>query len=124
MESSLLIRASWFAKVGEMSTRENIQIFHPFDPNAYLRILKAEYRASKHPTQPGCYLIEDLPFYKPRWIEDHVSVLGFNYAPLSDVLIQALVHHPKLVPDEVMIIWVIEQELLFGTTMKTIRKKL
>ena len=107
-----------------MSVRENIQIFYSLDPKTYLRILRDEYGASKHPTQPSSYKIEDLPFHEPRWIDDHVSVLGFNYAPLSDVLIQALVNHPKLVPDEVMIIWMIEQELLFSTTMKTIREKL
>ena len=73
-----------------MSVKENIQFFHEFDPNAYLSILLEENAATEHPSQPNAYLIEGLPFYKPKWIEDHVSVLSFNYAPLPSILIEAL----------------------------------
>ncbi len=106
-----------------MSVRENIQIFHPFDLDTYLEILRADYGACEYPNQPGSYLIEDLPFYKPKWIEDHVSILGFNYVPLSELLIQALVNHTDLVPDEAIILWLIEQELLLTTTLTQMRNK-
>jgi hypothetical protein len=106
-----------------MSVRENIQFFHQFDVEAYLAILACEYDAGEHPTQPNAYLIDGLPFYRPREIEDHVSVLGFNYAPLSDLLIQALISHPELVPDEVLVVWTIEQELFLETTMREVRRR-
>ena len=104
-----------------MSVRENIQIFHKIDLDAYSEALRAAFGASKHPTQLGCYLIDNLPYYKPRWIEDHISVLGFNYLPLPGVLIEALASLSELLPDEVLIRWTIEQELLFETTMGEVR---
>jgi hypothetical protein len=109
--------------VGKMSLKENIQFFHQFDPDAYLTILLGEYAASEHPSQPNAYLIEELPFYKPEQIEDHISILSFNHAPLPSILINALVNHPELVPDEVLISWTLEQDLLFETTMGEIRNK-
>ena len=104
-----------------MSVKENIQFFHQFDVDTYLKILKDECAAVEHPTQPNCYLIDGLPFYEPKQVEDHVSVLGFNYAPLSDLLIQALNSHPELVPDEVVVVWTIEQELVLETTIGEVR---
>jgi len=74
-----------------------------------------------HPAQPNCYLIDGLPFYEPKQIEDHVSVLGFNYAPLSNQLIKVLNGHPELVSDEVVIVWTIEQDLVLETTMGKVR---
>src|SRR5688572_15208434 len=107
-----------------MSVRENIQFFYQFDIEAYLEILKTKYGATDYPKQSHCYLAEGLPFYKPKWIEDHVSILGFNYAPLSILLIEALTEHPELVPDEVSVVWTIEQELILATTMSQIRYNL
>ena len=106
-----------------MSVRENIQIFYRFDIDTYLAILKDEHGTKVHPGQSGCYLIEDLPFYEPKWIEDHISILGFNYAPLSELLIQALVNHPEVIPDEAVVIWLIEQEMLLEKTFRQLRNK-
>jgi len=106
-----------------MSLRENIQIFHHFDLDTYLEILKAKHGARDHPAQSGSYLLEGLPFYKPKQTEEYIFVLGFNNAPLPGLLIEALVNHPELVPDDVLIRWTIEQELLLDTTMGEIRKK-
>ena len=106
-----------------MTIRENIQIFHKFDIGKYLEILETEQGSKKHPMQPGCYLIDDLPFYKPKWIEDHVSILGFNYVPLSGLLIHSLASHPELVPDSAEILWLIEQEVLLTTTLAEMRSK-
>ena len=106
-----------------MSVRENIQIFHQFDLDAYLEILKAEHGAKDHPGQSGCYLVDELPFYKPKQTDEYVFVLGFNYAPLPGLLIEALASHPELIPDDVLIRWTIEQELLLDTTMGEIRSK-
>ena len=107
-----------------MSIRENIEIFYQFDIEAYLEILKTKYGATAHPAQSHCYLVESLPFYEPKWIEDHVSILGFNYAPLSILLIGALTKLPELVPDEVSVVWTLEQELILATTMSQIRNNL
>jgi len=109
-----------------MSIRENIQFHHRLDPEEYLEVLKNEYEVRNHPAQKDAFLIGDpgLPFYKPKQIEDHISVLGFNYAPLSDLLIQALVDLPDLVPDDVRICWTSEQDLILETTMGAIRKKI
>ena len=106
-----------------MTVRENIQIFHQFEIEAYLEILKSEHGAKEHPNQPGCYLADDLPFYKPRQINEHVSVLGFNLVPLPGVLLDAIANHPEFVPDETKVIWTIEQDLLLDTTMREIRSK-
>lgn len=106
-----------------MSVRENMQFFHHFDIDDYLETLKAEHGAREHPSQAGCYLVDELPFYEPKWIEDHVSILSFNYAPLPGVLIEALANHPELVPDDVVIQWTIEQEVLLEATMGKIRKQ-
>ena len=107
-----------------MSVRENIQVFHQFSVEEYLDILKKEYGAREHPEQPGSYLIGDpeLPFYEPREIDDHVSVLGFNYTLLSNLLIQAIIDHPELVPDETRIRWTQEQELIMEKTAGELRK--
>jgi len=110
-----------FVKVARMSVKENIQFFRQFDSDAYLTILLGEYAAKEHPSQPNAYLIEELQFYKPEQIEDHVSILSFNYSPLPGILIEALANYPELVPDEVLICWTIEQELLLETTMEEVR---
>ena len=107
-----------------MSVREDIQFFHRFDVETYLGILKTEQGAKECPDIPGCYLIENLPFYKPTQADEYVFVLGFDLVPLSGLLIEALANHPELVPDEVMVCWLIEQDLLLETTMGDVRKKL
>ncbi len=107
-----------------MSEIENIQFFHRFDPAAYLGILKSEWGAISHPSQPSAYIVKEVPFYQPREIEGHVSVLGFNYFALSAVLIDALATHPELVPDEVIVCWSVEQDLIWRSTMGKVRKSL
>ena len=106
-----------------MSVRENIQIFHQFDIDTYLEILKSENGAKEHPNQPGCYLVGELPFYKPKQSDEYIFILGFNLVPLPGLVIDALANHPELVPDDVSIRWTIEQDLLLDTTMGEIRNK-
>jgi len=106
-----------------MSVRETIQFFYDFDVPRYLEILRGEYKAEEHPNQPGSYLVYGCPFYEPKWLEDHVSILGFNKVPLSDLLIQAIAYHPELVPDEVVILWLIEQEVFLEVTVGELRKR-
>jgi len=106
-----------------MSVREVFRIFHQFSPDDYLAILQRERGAVPHPSQPGAYLVDELPFYKPRSAEDYVFVTGFNYAPLSSVLIEALAEHTEIVPDEVLIVWMIEQDSWFETTMGEARQR-
>jgi hypothetical protein len=106
-----------------MSVRENIEIFHQFDTKTYLEILKDEYGAREHPAQPGSFLIDDpeLPFYGPREADDHISILGFNYALLSNLLIQAIIDHPEMVPDEALVRWTQEQDLVLEKTAGQLR---
>jgi len=106
-----------------VTVRENIQIFHQFDIETYLEILEAEHGAKENLNQPGCYLVDDLPFYKPKQSIEYVNILGFNLVPLPGILIDALVNHSELVPDDVLIRWTIEQDLLLDTTMGEIRNK-
>ena len=95
-----------------MSIRENIQIFHPIDIEEYLKILKTKYGAQEHPKQAEAFLIEELPFYAPRQAEEYVFILGFNMAPLSLVLIQALADSLDLAPKNTRILWTQEQYLI------------
>jgi hypothetical protein len=107
-----------------MSIRENIQCFHRVDPNEYLRILIDEYGAQPHPNQENAFLVDGLPFYSPQQAEEHTFVLGFNFAPLSHTLIQALITHPELVPDNVLIRWTQEQDVVAEGAVEDFRQML
>lgn len=107
-----------------MSVKENIQFFHQFNTEAYLILLQEEQGATQHPSEPNAYIIDNTPFYQPRQIEDHVSVLGFNYFPLSSALITVLATHPELIPNEVIVCWTAEQDLIWKGTMGKVRKSL
>jgi hypothetical protein len=107
-----------------MSIRENIQFFYPVDIGEYLNILKTEYEAQEHPAQPGAFIIRGIPFYKPRKGEDYISILGFNYAPLSGVLLRALIDHPELAPEKTFVQWTAEQELVVEGTLIELNEKL
>jgi len=107
-----------------MSFRESIQIFCQFDHEEYLTILQRDFGAREHPSQSGSYLIDDpeLPFYRPVESEEYLFIMGFNYAPLSSLLIHALVEHPGLIPPETIVRWIAEQELLLENTIEEIGK--
>ncbi len=107
-----------------MSVKENIQFFYRFNIEAYLILLQEEQCAIQHPSEPGAYIVENMPFYQPKQIENHVSVLGFNYFPLSSALITVLATHPEIVPDEVLVCWTAEQDLIWKGTMRKVRKSL
>lgn len=107
----------------QMSLRENIQFFHQIDADKYLDVLRVEHNAQDHPSQPGSFLIDETqPFYAPQQIEDHLSILGFNYIPLPDQLIQAIIDHPELAPDDTLIRWTQEQDLILEATLGELRK--
>lgn len=106
-----------------MSIRENIQFFHRFDPDEYLRILIDEHGAEPHPNQDDAFLVEGLPFYAPKQTEEHIFVIGFNLVPLSHMLIQALVSHPDLAPDTTLIRWTQEQELIVESTLADLQNQ-
>ncbi len=108
-----------------MSMRENIQFFHPLGIEEYLDILKKEYGARDHPLQMECFLVGDpeLPFYKPQRQGDHVFVISFNHIPLSDLLVKALIDHPELAPDDMVIRWTLEQEIILEEKLGSLRKQ-
>ena len=97
-----------------MSSIENIEVFCHVDVDQYLTALQNEFGARPNPRQEGTFLIDDppLPFYRPRQHDNHLSVLGFNYAPLSSLLILALIDHPELAPPETIVRWSAEQEVV------------
>ena len=87
-------------------------------------VLREDHGAQDHPSQPGGYLVDGTPpFYAPQQIDDHLSILGFNYTPLPDHLIQALIDHPDLAPDETLVRWTQEQDLILETTLGELRTR-
>ena len=105
-----------------MSIRENIELYHPLNLDQFLETLKRNYGLIEHPSQTGALILDGLSFYSPRVSGDHISILGFNKAPLPYLVIQALVEHPKFAPDHVVIRWTQEQELIFEGTLGDLRK--
>jgi len=107
-----------------MSLRENIQFFHQINIEKYLDVLKEEHDAQDHPSQPGALFIDEThPFYRPQQIDDHLSILGFNFTPLPDQLFQALIDHPELAPDDTLVRWTQEQDLILETTLGELRNQ-
>ncbi len=97
-----------------MSIIENIEVFHRVDVDRYLIVLLNEFGARPNPNQRGTFLIDDppLPFYRPRQFDNRLSVLGFNYTPLSSLLILALIDHSDLAPAGTIVRWSAEQEIV------------
>ena len=100
-----------------MGLRESIQIIHPVDIDRFLDFLITEKGAEEHHQQPGAYLVDSLPFYKPQNAEGYVFILGFNMLPLSSVLIQALAERSDFAPGNTRILWILEQDILLDTPL-------
>ena len=109
-----------------MSYRECIQVFHPVDVQAYLATLRAEFGALPHPHEADAFLIDNppLPFYQPQILVDHLSILSFNYWPLSISLIEALLKHPELAPTNTQVLWTAEQDLVVAGTLAQVAQQL
>ncbi len=109
-----------------MSYRECILVYYPVDVEKYLNVLEEEFGARPNPNQPGTYLIGNpsLPFYRPRLIDEYMSILGFNKAPISSDLIKALLNHPELVPGTVIVNWTAEQELIARGKLEIVGRRL
>jgi len=107
-----------------MSLRETIQLFSQIDIEDYLSVLQIDFGAREHPIQSNSYLIDnpELPFYKPIESKEHTFIMGFNYAPLSSLLILALADYPELIPSDTFVRWIAEQELILESTIGEIRK--
>ena len=67
---------------------------------------KSKEPPTTHPSPSVCY--RKYTFYQLRQIEDHGSVLEFNYFPLSSVLIAVLTTHHEIVSDEALVCWTAE----------------
>lgn len=106
-----------------MSVREVLWFFKQFDSEAYLHMLENEWGANPHPNQEHTYVVHELPFYEPFETEDFVHIVSFNYTPLPGILIDALISHPELAVDDMLVIWTIEGEILMETTMSELRGK-
>jgi len=108
----------------QMSVRENIELYGLSDEEQCVEILLNEFGAVKHPNQADACILKSVPFYVPRLAEDHISVLSFNNTALPDSLVEALVDHPNLFPDDILIRWTQEQELIFEATLGELRGKI
>jgi hypothetical protein len=104
-----------------MSVRENIELYGLQDTRRLAEVLRSEFGAIEHPRQENAYILENLPLYSPRVIDDHISILSFNNKPLPDSLVEALVKHSELFPDDVLIRWTQEQDLIFEATLGELR---
>jgi len=106
-----------------VSIRENIELSNFGGLDEYKRILMEELGAKEHPAQPGALMLESFPFYSPREAKEHVSILSFNKVPLPFGLITALISHPELFPDEIVIRWIQEQDVIFESALGVLRKQ-
>jgi len=106
-----------------MSIRETIQFIPGIDIEQYLEVLKTDYCVDAHPSQPGAFLVDGLPFYCPKTLSGHTFILGFNYAPLPNVLLKPLIYNPELFSSDHLIRWTQEQELIMETTLSELRNQ-
>ncbi len=104
-----------------MSVRENIELYGRIDDERYLHTLTVEYGAIRHPDEKHAYIVEGLPFHAPRAAQDHLVILSFNNLPLSDALLEALILHPESFPDDVLVRWTQEQDLILEATLGQLR---
>ncbi len=104
-----------------MSVRENLELDGMLDPEPDGQTLARESGAAPHPSQTDAYVLDGLPFHAPRPIEDHISILSFNNLPLPDSLIEALVDHPELFPDDILVRWTQQQDLDTGGDSRELR---
>ena len=110
-----------------MSVRESLHIFHRVEVEKYLDVLKGEFGARENEQEPGSYLIGDppLPFYKPQVVDGgYLAIVGFNYTPLSAMLLVALINHPELAPETTAVAWTIEQDVLAQGTLFELKQAL
>ena len=110
-----------------MSVRETIRVAYPVNVERYVNVLKAEYGMKENVDEPESYLIGDppLPFYKPLPMKDRsIAITGFNYKPLSALLVISLANHPDLVSAHSELSWSIEQELLYRGALQDWGKRI
>jgi hypothetical protein len=96
-----------------VSVRENIELYGLADEEEFVKVLSSELSAAKHPNQADSYMLEGLSFHALKPADDHLSILGFNIAPLHDSLIEAWVDHTELFPNDILIRWTQGQDLIF-----------
>jgi hypothetical protein len=109
-----------------MSVHECLWVYHPVNIEAYVNVLKEEFGAIPHPEQERAFLIGNppLPFYEPKLIDEKLAVTSFNSISLPDTLLEALTHHPELVPPSAQVNWTIEQDSLFEGTVEGASQRL
>ncbi len=60
-------------------------------------------------------------FFNCQKGEGYIFILGFNMVPLSSLLLQALVNHPKLAPETTPIQWTAEQEIVVEGELREVK---
>ena len=54
-------------------------------------------------------------------IDEYIIIMDFNYVPLSSLLIQALIDRPELIPQDTLVRWTAEQEIIMEKTIREMR---
>lgn len=80
-------------------------------------MFRSEFGAVKCPTQENAYVLGHCPFYTPWPVDDHLSLLRFKNLPLPGSLIEALLDHPELSLNDLLIRWTQERDLIFQETL-------
>ena len=99
-----------------MSVYEMLRVFHKFDPDKYLSILKDEHGAKPHPSIDDALKVGKTPFYRPQDGGEYIYIVSFNHIPLPEVVLEAVINHPELVPDDVLIFLSAEVDICLETT--------
>ena len=106
-----------------MSIRENTKFYGLRKTHEYVRLLTDEFGAAAHLNQDNAYLLESIPFYSSTESGDHISILSFINAPLPHSLLEALISHPGVFPDYLVIRSRQEQDLLLGAPVGRVRQQ-
>ncbi len=112
------VACSWVrAMLHGMSVRENSELHGLKNAEKLTEVLSDEIGAVKHPNQENALILQDGPLYTLRLAGDHISILSFNNLPLPHSLIEMLVDHPELFPDDTLIRWTEEQAVILEATL-------
>ncbi len=99
-----------------MSVKENIELYGLSDQEESAKTLIEKVGATQQARQADACMLDGLPFHAPRPASDHISILIFNNTPLLDAIIEILVDHREFFPDNILIRWTQEQDLIFEAT--------
>ncbi len=78
------------ARIGADVSEGELELHGLQDEECYISTLTTELGATRHPSQTRAYILDGLPFYAPKLLQDHISIFSFNEISLADALIELL----------------------------------